>query len=111
MIRSMTGYGRCEQAYEDKTIQVEIRSVNHRFFEFSSRIPRVYAFLEDKIKAYVQGRVSRGKVDVFVTINTISTPSAMYQIGEDVPISLPAEVAMIPSVTNVIAVPAENTAE
>ena len=44
-------------------------------------------------------------------INTISTPSAMYQIGEDVPISLPAEVAMIPSVTNVIAVPAENTAE
>ena len=80
MIRSMTGYGRCEQAYEDKTIQVEIRSVNHRFFEFSSRIPRVYAFLEDKIKAYVQGRVSRGKVDVFVTINTISTPGTVVQV-------------------------------
>ena len=81
MIRSMTGYGRCEQAYEDKTIQVEIRSVNHRFFEFSSRIPRVYAFLEDKIKAYVQGRISRGKVDVFVTINTISTPGTVVQVN------------------------------
>lgn len=83
MIRSMTGYGRCEQAYEDKTIQVEIRSVNHRFFEFSSRIPRVYAFLEDKIKAYVQSRVFRGKVDVFVTINTISTPGTVVQVNQD----------------------------
>lgn len=68
MIKSMTGYGRFERSTEEKDILVEIRAVNHRFFEFSVRIPKVYSFLEEKIKSYVQSKVSRGKVDVFVTI-------------------------------------------
>lgn len=68
MVRSMTGYGRFEVQTEEKDILVEIRSVNHRYFECSVRIPRNYVFLEDKIKSYLQAGVKRGKVDVFVTV-------------------------------------------
>ena len=71
MIYSMTGYGRGQQTNRSRDILVEIKSVNHRFFEFSSRIPRAYGFLEEKLKNYVQGRVSRGKVDVSVAITTL----------------------------------------
>jgi uncharacterized protein (TIGR00255 family) len=68
MVRSMTGYGRCEIQTEKKDIQIELRAVNHRYFEFSLRIPKMYLFLEDKIKNYIQSKIKRGKVDVFVTI-------------------------------------------
>lgn len=73
MVRSMTGYGRCEVQTEERDILIELRAVNHRYFEFSLRIPRSYAFLEDKIKAFVQNRVKRGKVDVFVTVKEKQT--------------------------------------
>lgn len=68
MIRSMTGFGRCEAELNGRAITVEIKSVNHRYFEFSSRTPRGYGFLDDKLKSYVNSRVSRGKIDMFVTV-------------------------------------------
>ncbi len=68
MIMSMTGYGRAEQGFEGYDITVELRSVNHRYFEFSIRAPRQYAFLEDKLKKLCQSRISRGKVDMFLTV-------------------------------------------
>ncbi|HAS78695.1 MAG TPA: YicC family protein [Ruminococcus sp.] len=68
MIRSMTGYGREQDTADKRTILVEIRSVNHRYYEFSSRIPRAYAYLDEKLKAFVNKRVSRGKVEVSVSI-------------------------------------------
>ncbi len=68
MIMSMTGYGRAEQSFEQYDITVELRSVNHRYFEFSIRAPRQYAFLEDKLKKLCQSRISRGKVDMFLSI-------------------------------------------
>lgn len=71
MIRSMTGYGRHEATVDGRHITFEIRSVNHKFFDFSSRISRGYAFLEDKIKNFVQQRVARGKVDVYIQIETL----------------------------------------
>ena len=52
MIMSMTGYGRAECDFEQYSITVELRSVNHRYFEFSCRTTRGYSFLEDKIKKY-----------------------------------------------------------
>lgn len=64
MIKSMTGYGRSEQIIDGRDILFEIKSVNHRFFEFSARVPRVYGYLEEKIKSYLQQKISRGKVDV-----------------------------------------------
>ncbi len=68
MIKSMTGFGRCEAEINGREITVEIKSVNHRYFEFSCRTPRGYGFLDDKLKSYVNSRVSRGKIDMFVTI-------------------------------------------
>lgn len=68
MLRSMTGYGRAQQTVDGYNILVEIKSVNHRFFEFSARVPRLYGYIEDKLKALIQTEVSRGKLDVFVTV-------------------------------------------
>ena len=64
----MTGYGRAEAEVAGKVITVELKSVNHRFFEFSCRTTRGYAFLEEKLKSYVNSRVSRGKIDMYVSI-------------------------------------------
>lgn len=64
----MTGFGRAEMSVGTRDIIVEIKSVNHRYFEFSCRTSRGYSFLEDKLKKYVGSRVSRGKVDMFVSI-------------------------------------------
>lgn len=63
MIRSMTGYGRDQQLLHGRSITVEIRSVNHRYFEFSCRAPRGCAFLEDRLKRALQSAISRGKVE------------------------------------------------
>lgn len=71
MIRSMTGYGRVQETVDGYNILFEIKSVNHRYFDYSARLPRVYGFIEDKIKAYIQNYISRGKVEVFVTIEPL----------------------------------------
>ena len=71
MIKSMTAFGRAKSEGEDKDITIEIKSVNSRYFDCSVKIPRAYAFLEERIKTYVQkNAISRGKVDVYVTINS-----------------------------------------
>ena len=75
MIKSMTGYGRGQAVIDGKDITVEIRSVNHRYFEFSSRVPRVYGFLDEKLKSYLQAAVSRGKVEVGVFIDEVAAGS------------------------------------
>lgn len=69
MIRSMTGYGRGEGSFDDRSVTVEVRSVNNRYLDCSVKMPRAYLFAEDSIKTRVQGSISRGKVDVFVTID------------------------------------------
>ena len=68
MLRSMTGFGRATESFPNRNITVEMRCVNHRFLECSVRIPRTYAFLEDKIKGTVQKSVSRGKLEISVLI-------------------------------------------
>ena len=68
LLRSMTGFGRAEKVVGGYDITVEIKAVNHRFFDFSSRITRGYGFLEDKIKTFVQQYAERGKFDVFVSL-------------------------------------------
>ena len=70
MIKSMTAFGRAKTEGELKDITIEIKSVNSRFFDCSVKIPRVYSFLEERIKGYVQkNAVSRAKVDVYVTVD------------------------------------------
>ena len=76
MIRSMTGYGRHQASVNGMDITVEIKSVNHRYYEYSSRLPRTYGFLDDKLKSYLQGRLARGKVEVYVSIDTVEAPGS-----------------------------------
>lgn len=75
MIKSMTGYGRAQSVVNNKDITIEIKSVNHRFFDFNTRIPRIYGFLEEKLKAHIQKQINRGKIDVFVYIVNSSESS------------------------------------
>ena len=71
MLKSMTGYGRTQKIINGRDIIVEIRSVNHRYYEYSSRIPRTYNYIDEKLKALIKQNVSRGKIDINVTINNI----------------------------------------
>lgn len=71
MIRSMTGYGRAQAVIDTINITVELKSVNHRYFEFSSRVPRNYGFLDEKLKSYIGSRVSRGKVECYVSVENL----------------------------------------
>lgn len=68
MIRSMTGFGRAQFSGAGLEFTVEIKSVNSRYFEFNCRLPKGYLFLEDKLKNFTQSMVSRGKVEMYVTI-------------------------------------------
>ena len=68
MIKSMTGFGRSEAVINGREISVEIKSVNHRYFEFNCRTTRGYSFLEEKLKSYVSQKVSRGKIDMYVSL-------------------------------------------
>ncbi len=71
MIRSMTGYGRSQAVVDTMNITVELKSVNHRYFEFNSRVPRNYGFLDEKLKSYIGSRVSRGKVECYVSLENL----------------------------------------
>lgn len=62
-------------------ITVEIKSVNHRYYEYSSRLPRAYGFLDDKLKAYLQTYISRGKVEAGVWIETIDAPGSRVTVN------------------------------
>ena len=69
MIKSMTGYGRAVETIGNREFTVEIRSVNNRYLDCSVKLPRLFSFAEDAIKKKVKESISRGKVDVFVTVN------------------------------------------
>ncbi len=68
MIASMTGFGRAKKETDEFSVYVELKSVNHRFCEINTRIPRHLLFLEDKIKKTIVEHVKRGRVEVFLTI-------------------------------------------
>ena len=105
----MTGYGRGEAVLHGRSIVVEVRSVNNRYLDCNVKLPRIYTFAEDGIRARVQKATSRGKVDVFVTVDsaqadapeiTLNRPVAegylaalrsmaeLYQLRDDISVSL-----------------------
>ena len=84
MLRSMTGYGRSQKIINGRDISVEIRSVNHRYYEYSSRIPRTYNYIDEKLKALLKSSVSRGKVEVSVTINNIEGKDSQIAVNKGI---------------------------
>ena len=84
MIRSMTGYGAAEEILNGRNIRVEIKSVNHRYFEFSAKVPRSFGFLEERMKRLLSDNISRGKVDVGVFIQTVDGITEEISINKEV---------------------------
>ena len=82
MVKSMTGYGRSQEMIDGMNITVEIKSVNHRYFDFSSRTPRTYGFLDEKLKSFVQSRVSRGKIECYVQVDNLEDDSVIVEVNQ-----------------------------
>ena len=83
MVRSMTGFGRAKAEVNGLDITVEIKSVNHRYFEFSCRVPRAYSFLEEKIKSKLSAAISRGKVEVSILIDDNTENATLVEIDRE----------------------------
>ena len=82
MVKSMTGYGRARQTLNGRDITVEVRSVNNRYLDCTVKVPRTYIFADDSVKARVQKAVSRGKVDVFITIDAAAADETVVAVNE-----------------------------
>lgn len=83
-MRSMTGYGKAQSISDGREISVEIRSVNHRYYEFNARIPRAYTYLEEKLKTLIHSKISRGKIEVSVAVNNIENSDYSVEINKPV---------------------------
>ncbi len=79
MINSMTGFGRCGRVVNGRLITVEIRSVNHRYFEFNGRLQRNLVFMEEKVKSIVSQKVSRGKIDVSIYVQALEVSDTVVR--------------------------------
>lgn len=108
LIKSMTGFGRGEFSQGTSTFSVDVRSVNHRYCDVSVRMPRPMSMMEEKVREFVSERISRGKVDVYINYSTfgqssqvkldtslakayvdsLNTLKEMFQIQDDISLSL-----------------------
>ncbi len=84
MIHSMTGYGRAVRALNGREITVELRSVNNRFLDCNVKLPRAFSYAEDAVKQTVKAGVARGKVDVFVGVNTTAEENVRISLNRPV---------------------------
>lgn len=84
MIKSMTGFGRGHKVLNGRDITVEIRSVNHRYYEFNSRIPRSLGYIEEKLKSLLQGKIHRGKVEVSVLLSNVEAADEKITINREI---------------------------
>ena len=82
MIRSMTGYGSAKGSCQGLEISVELRSVNNRYLDCSVRLPRGFLFAEETVKARVQQHISRGKVDVYVSVDTACSDAVVVKVNQ-----------------------------
>lgn len=84
MLKSMTGFGRMQEVINNREILVEIKAVNHRYYEFNSRVPRAYGYLDEKLKGFLNGRVSRGKIEVSISIFNQEGSDAAIEINRSI---------------------------
>lgn len=83
MVKSMTAYGRASGSFGGKEIVIELKSVNNRYLDCNIKVPRAYGYLEEKIKKYLaDGKISRGKVDVYVSIDVAESQGLTVQLDE-----------------------------
>jgi uncharacterized protein (TIGR00255 family) len=80
----MTGYGRCEETIDNYTIAAEIKSVNHRYNEISVRVPKIYNYLEEYIKNSASKTISRGKTDIYISIQKITGKNTEIAVDTEI---------------------------
>lgn len=83
MLKSMTGYGRAEAIVGTKKITAEIKSVNHRFSDYNIKVPRQYGFLEERVRHQVSDMVSRGKIDVFISVESCGEADKVITVNAE----------------------------
>lgn len=108
MIKSMTGFGRGEYTKDNMTFSVDVKSVNHRYSDISVRIPRIMSALEEKVRDFVNDKLSRGKIDIYINfdsmkqnaevivdsnlaaayVNSLNTLKQQFDIRDDISLSL-----------------------
>ena len=81
MIKSMTGFGRVQETLDGMNVTVELRSVNHRYFEFTAKVPRTYGFLEEKLKTFTNTLVARGKVECYVAVEQLEESETTVSVN------------------------------
>ncbi len=82
MIKSMTGFGRCEFSDGDRKFTVEMKSVNHRYLDMNIRMPKKLNFFETAIRGVIKKRIQRGKVDIFITYEDLSEGQVSLKYNE-----------------------------
>ena len=82
MIKSMTGYGSAKGTVEGIEVRVELKSVNNKFLDTSVRLPRSFLFAEETVKSAVMSHITRGKVDVFVTVDSSMADDMVVKVNE-----------------------------
>lgn len=87
MIKSMTGYGRARENFNKRDITAEIRSVNNRYLDCTVKLPRLYSFAEDAVRSLMQRAVSRGKVDVYFTVDASAADVAQVSVNRELAMS------------------------
>lgn len=83
VIKSMTGYGRAREMLHKRDITVEVRSVNNRYLDCTVKMPRMYSFAEDAVKQHVQKAISRGKVDVLISVDATAADVAKVTVNRE----------------------------
>jgi len=79
----MTGYGRNEAIVNGKKITCEIKSVNHRYFDYTVKVPRYYGFMEDRVRTFVSKYIARGKVDIYISVESYDTSDRKIQLNSE----------------------------
>ena len=82
MIRSMTGYGSAKGNADGLQLNIEIKSVNNKFLDINIKLPRTLLFAEEDIKALIQSQTSRGKIDVFVTVDSAGSEQDQIRVNK-----------------------------
>lgn len=84
MIKSMTGFGRCENQQSDRKFTVEMKAVNHRYFDVSIKMPKKLSFFESSIRTFLKNYIQRGKVDVFITYEDFTEENVSLKYNEGI---------------------------
>ena len=83
MIKSMTGFGRCEIAENNRKFTVEMKSVNHRYLDVNIKMPKKLNFFESAIRGELKNYISRGKVDIFITYEDLSENTSCVRYNKE----------------------------